>query len=258
MNIGIALSGGGARGISHIGVLQALNEHGIFPSRISGTSAGAIVGALYAAGKEPKEILEILGKVNVWKYLRPAVSWKGLIKIEKLEELLIEHLPDNSFESLNLPLSVAATDIIKGKTVFFDKGELIKPIIASSSIPFVFDTTMIDGRPYVDGGVLNNLPIEPLKKTTDFVIGVNCNHQGKVKAISGFKNILERSLLLSINQNVMLRKRRCDLFIDPPQLQEYKIFHINKAKELYEIGYQFTLKKLSKHKKLNALFTEIK
>ena len=95
--IGIALSGGGVRGISHLGVLKALNQHGIFPNRVSGSSAGAIAGAMYCSGFEPDEILEIIIKTNYFKFLKPAISWTGILKMDSVEELYAKYLPANNF-----------------------------------------------------------------------------------------------------------------------------------------------------------------
>ena len=176
LKIGIALSGGGVRGVAHLGVLKALNENGIFPNRFSGSSAGAIAGALYCSGHSPEEILEIIVKTNYFKFLKPAISWTGILKMDLIPELFVKYLKENSFESLKIPLTIAATDLRRAKVVYFSQGELIKPLMASSCIPGMFDPILIDGHHYIDGGVLNNLPVEPLDGVCDVVIGVNCNH----------------------------------------------------------------------------------
>ena len=121
--IGIALSGGGARGIAHLGVLKALNEAGINADIISGTSAGALVGALYSAGNSPDECLEIIKKTNALGVVWPSFSWKGLLSIDKLAAILQDHLP-TTFAELENPLIVTATEINQGKSVYFEEGEL--------------------------------------------------------------------------------------------------------------------------------------
>ncbi|WP_316929017.1 patatin-like phospholipase family protein [Nitritalea halalkaliphila] len=161
--LGIALSGGGIRGIAHLGVLQALNDYGIFPTHLSGSSAGAIVGAMYAKGFAPKEIFDIIVQTNYFKFIRPAISWTGILKMDTTEELYRKYLGEDSFESLNVKLTVAATDIQRGKVIYFNQGELIKPVMASSCIPGMFDPIQIGNKILVDGGVLNNLPVEPLE-----------------------------------------------------------------------------------------------
>jgi NTE family protein len=236
--IGIALSGGGVRGISHLGVLKALNQRGIFPTRISGSSAGAIAGTLYAAGYEPDEILDIIIKTNYFKFLRPAISWTGILRMDIVEELFRKYLPENSFESLKLPMSVAATDIKHAKVVYFSEGELIKPLMASSCIPGMFDPIAIGSNYYVDGGVLNNLPVEPLDGVCDVIIGVNCNHLPIEHNIKNIKSLIERTVIMSMNYNVYSRKNKCDFFIEPKGLAKYGVFDIKKAKAIFEFGYE--------------------
>ncbi|PSL07654.1 patatin-like phospholipase family protein [Cecembia rubra] len=236
--IGIALSGGGVRGISHLGVLKALNQYGIYPNRISGSSAGAIAGALYARGYDPEEILEIILKTNYFKFLRPAISWTGILKMETLEELFKKYLPENSFESLKIPLTVAATDIKRAKVVYFSEGELIRPIMASSCIPGMFDPIAIDKHYYLDGGILNNLPVEPLDGVCDVVIGVNCNHLPVEHNIKNIKGLIERSIIMSMNYNVYSRKDKCDFFIEPKGLAKFGVFDIKKAREIFQSGYE--------------------
>ena len=176
MKIGLVLSGGGARGIMHLGVIKALNEQGIVPDFIAGTSAVAIAGALVCHGYSPDEVLQILLKTNFLKYLRPSFSAPGLLKMDKVEDLYLQLLPHNSFAQLKTPLIVAATDIEQGEIVYFDQGELIRPLMASSCLPGIFAPVNFQKRMLVDGAVLNNLPIEPLlDRQADFLIASNCN-----------------------------------------------------------------------------------
>src|SRR6478736_7585188 len=132
MKIGITLSGGGARGIAHIGVLKALEEMGVEISMISGTSAGSIVGALYARGYKPEEIIAIIQKVSVFRSVKPAWTWTGLLSLEGLKNVFLKYIPENNFDALRMPLTVAATDIERGETVYFSEGELIPCVMASS------------------------------------------------------------------------------------------------------------------------------
>lgn len=241
LKIGVALSGGGVRGISHLGVLQALNELGIFPTKISGTSAGAIAGAMYCQGFAPKEILKIIVETNYFKFLRPAISLSGILKMSSIESLFQTYLPHNDFAKLKTPLAVAATDINKGKAIYFSEGELILPIMASSCIPGMFEPIKIGDKYLVDGGVLNNLPVEPLEGVCDYVIGVNCNQLPEDSNIKNMKNLIERSVIMSMNYNVYSRKSKCDFFIEAPGLGRYGVFDIKKASELFQAGYDQTM-----------------
>src|SRR5579859_6630458 len=154
MKIGIALSGGGARGIAHIGVLKALEEMGVEISVMSGTSAGSIVASLYAYGLTPDQILEQVRQLSLLKSVRPAWSWAGLLTMSGLKELIIKNVPENNFQSLRIPLTIAATEIRKGEVTYFSSGELASAVVASCSIPAVFNPAAVNGSLYVDGGLL--------------------------------------------------------------------------------------------------------
>ena len=242
--IGIALSGGGARGISHLGVLKALEENNICPDIVSGTSAGAIIGGFYCAGLSPDDILKILLKTKMSNIFKPAFSWKGLLSMDKLANILQEHLP-NSFDKLSIPLIVAATDIEAGKTTYFDSGELKPTILASSCLPVLFNPMEIDGIKYIDGGILNNLPTQALKNKAKTIIGVGCNPISNKHQIKTFKDVMERSSLLAINENTQKSKALTNLFIEPDELTKFSGFDLSKAKEIFETGYQYTSKNIA-------------
>ena len=136
--IGLVLSGGGVRGFAHLGLLKVMDELNIKPFAISGVSTGAIFGALYAAGKTPDEIISI-AKRNSYLGLSNFLWRKeGLFSMENIRKILLENIPENTFESLKIPLFVNATDFLRNKTVFFSSGELIQPLIASASVPVLF------------------------------------------------------------------------------------------------------------------------
>ena len=117
MKIGVCFTGGGARGIAHLGVAQALQEVGVKADFYTGTSAGAIVGSLLAAEMTPRKILQEIKGLNLLKYFRPAISWSGLIKMDKVEHLLHQFLPHDSFEQLKVPLAISVTDYLNGESV---------------------------------------------------------------------------------------------------------------------------------------------
>ncbi len=240
MKIGITLSGGGARGIAHIGVLKALEEMGVEISVMSGTSAGSIVGALYAHGYKPEEILSIIQKVSVFKSVKPAWTWAGLLSLEGLKDVFLKYIPENNFEALKIPLTVAATDIKKGEIVYFSKGELIPCIMASCCVPAVFAPFSFDGKLFVDGGVLDNLPVKPIRKKCDLLIGSHCNPIGSDFDGKNLRTIIERSLLMAINGNTQKSRELCDVFIEPPALSKFTGFGLSKAQEIFDVGYRFT------------------
>ena len=238
--IGLALSGGGSRGVAHIGVLQALEEMGLKFCEISGTSAGSIVGALYAHGYSPKEIFEIIRTVSLFKSVRPAWGPGGWLKMDGLHQMLLKYLPENDFNKLKLPLTVAATEIRKGEIHYFNDGELIPALLASCSIPGVFYPVQLKDGLYVDGGVLDNLPTLPLSKTCDFVVGSHCNLVTPHFDAHSTRAVVERSLLMAIGANTWSSKQLCDIVIEPPGLDHFTVFDIGRSKEIFDLGYTWT------------------
>jgi NTE family protein len=239
MKIGLVLSGGGARGFAHLGALKALEEFGLTFSVISGTSAGSIVGAFYASGYKPEEIYTIISGAGLLKSVRPAWSWTGLLSLDGFREILLKHLPKDSFESLHIPLTIAATELNQGKVFYFSEGELITPIIASSSIPALFNPVSFKGTNYIDGGITDNFPVRPLVGHCDFIVGIHTNPIGKKLDIKSVKEVTERALLMAINVNSTYSKALCDLVIEPPALGNYSTLDLGKAKEIFDIGYQY-------------------
>ncbi len=241
MKIGIALSGGGSRGIAHIGILKALEEFDIHPDIISGTSAGSIIGALYAYGYEPVEILEIVQKTKLFQILRPAFTRSGLLTLEKTYDFFNSLLPTDSFDSLKIPMYICATNVNNGRSTFFSSGSLIRSVMASSAIPVIFSPVEIDNKHYIDGGITNNLPVDPLIGHSDKIIGLHCNPVDEEYDTGNMKKLLERTFLIAINGNVENRKKNCDLFLEPYELKKYGAFDFAKSKEMFEIGYRYAL-----------------
>lgn len=238
--IGIALSGGGVRGIANLGVLKALNEAGIFPHQVSGTSAGAIAATLYCYGYRPDQIFELIVQTNFFKFLRPAISWKGILKMNTIESLYGKYIVPNDFSGLKIPLTIVATNLTQGQVAYFSEGEIIRPLMASTCIPGLFEPIFIGDNYYVDGGVLNNMPIEPLEGKCEYIIGVNCNHVTEEHNIRNIKKLIERSVIMAMNCNVYSRKSRCDFFIEPVGLARYGAFDLKKAYEIFTAGYKTT------------------
>jgi NTE family protein len=249
---GLVLSGGGARGFAHLGVIQALNESGIFPDVISGTSAGAIVGALYADGYTPKEILKLMNTKSSFDYFSPVVPRGGLLKISGVIRILKNNLRASTFDQLKIPLYIAATDLNNGRAVYFSSGDLLHAIIASSSIPVLFQPLVIDNIQYVDGGVLDNLPIHPVENKCRFIIGSFVNPSGYEEKITSLMQIAIRTFILSMSKEVRDKSAKFDLLIAPPELSNYKILDPEKAFELFDVGYKATIEKL-KNVDLNSI-----
>jgi len=242
--IGLVLSGGGARGFAHLGVIQALNEAGILPDVISGTSAGALAGVLYADGYSPKEILKLLNSGSRLDFMRPALPREGLLQLNGIIKILKTHLRASSFNELKIPLYVTATDINNGKAVYFSEGSLLDPVIASASIPVVFQPVKINEISYVDGGVLDNLPVYPIENKCKVLIGSFVNPVGYSEKISGLINIAERTFMLSMSKEIIEKAKKFHLLVAPSELTNFKILDPEKATELFDLGYKATKEKL--------------
>ncbi|MFK7933630.1 MAG: patatin-like phospholipase family protein [Saprospiraceae bacterium] len=242
--IGIALSGGGARGIAHIGVLQALKEHNIEVEAISGTSAGSIVAALYAAGKEPKEILEFAAdNTSLFKMYSFGIPKIGFTSLNYLKDKLAELLEEDSFEHLKIPCYIAITNLQMGEVEIVHTGPLFDVVAASSSIPIVFKPIEINDYLYVDGGLLMNLPAEPLYAICDKVIGVNVMPFAKTSSdkITNVIDIATRVFDLSIVANTANQALLCDVLIEPMKICHFTTYNFTKYEELYQVGYDATI-----------------
>lgn len=242
---GIVLSGGGARGFAHLGVLEALNEAGIYPDVISGASAGALAGVLYSDGFKPREILKIMSTTSMLRYIRPTMPRTGLLQISGIIKILSDTLKAKTFEDLQIPLFVSATDLNRGRAVYFSEGDLLDCVIASSSIPILFNPVIINNVCYVDGGVLDNLPIKPIEGKCKLIIGSFVNPVGTEETITGLIQIAERTFMISMAKEIGEKSKRFDLFIAPPELINYKMLDPEKAQEMFDIGYNATKNKLN-------------
>lgn len=164
MDIGLVLGGGGARGYAHIGVLRALLEHNCQPVAISGCSMGGLVGAFFAAGYSPDAMEALIREAKLIKFLEVG-SLGGIIGGGGLEKFLHEHLPEN-FEELSLPLAVTTVDVQKGELVILRSGKLIPALRATSALPGIFSPMKHRERYLIDGGLLNNLPVDVIRTMT--------------------------------------------------------------------------------------------
>jgi NTE family protein len=240
MKIGLALSGGGVRGMAHLGVIKALEELGLRFYHVAGTSAGSIAGAFYCYGYKPDEILDIIAKMGFLKSVRPAWTWSGLLSMDGFREEMQRCMPENDFSALKIPLTISATEIRLGKIVYFSEGNLINAVVASSSIPALFNPVTMNNQVYVDGGLMDNLPVRPLVGKCDVLIGSHCNPVEQRFDFRNVKEITERSLLIAINVNTTMSKSFCNVVIEPPELGKFSTFDLARGKDIFEIGYKYT------------------
>ncbi len=203
-NISLVLSGGGARGIAHIGVIEELEKQGFNIHSITGTSMGALVGGIYAAGNLQafKKWILNLDKIDVFKLIDFTLINNGFVKGDKVFSELKEFIPDMDIQDLQIKYSAVATDITNRKEVLFTQGNLLKAIRASVSIPSIFTPVKNDDATLVDGGVINNIPINHAKRIdNDILIAVNVNASFSIpekkkdvteEELSPYQNILTK------------------------------------------------------------------
>lgn len=239
MNIGLILSGGGMRGAAHIGVIRALEEHNISPTHIAGSSAGAIVGSLYAYGYKWEEILTFFNEVQLMSISKYALNKPGFIDAEKFYEEFKAYLKNDDFSFLKKKLFVTATNILNGKLKIFEKGELIKPVLASAAFPGLFAPVKIKSSYYIDGGVLNNFPLEAIKQKCDRFIGVYVDGFDvlTIKDLKHSHNVVERVFKIKSVIENQPKFAECDVMIVPPELNKFGTFDRKNSDEIVEIGY---------------------
>ncbi len=240
---GLALSGGGARGIAHLGVLQALEENNIFPVVVSGTSMGAMVAVSYALGIPPKETLEFIKEeVRPTALKNMDLKRMGIFNLNKVEQFLREKVEKDDFSALNIPVFITVTNLNTGKFEIRSEGKLIKYVMASASIPLLFRPVVIDGSYYVDGGVTKNLSANVLKGKCDKIIGVHVNHISEMSDFRRMKEVAIRVYHLAINNTLVNEKESCDYFVDPPETRDFSTLDFDKADEIFDLGYKEGLK----------------
>ncbi|MFN3976949.1 MAG: patatin-like phospholipase family protein [Aquificaceae bacterium] len=241
MKVNLVLSGGAARGIAHIGVIKALEELGFEISAISGVSAGALVAAFYCDGYTPEEMLRIVKSREWLKYLRPTLPRLGLISLKEAEKYLNRMLSTKYVEKAKKRLFIGALDIKSGKTFYFDRGDFVPILLGSCALPGIFEPIRYKEYLLIDGGITNNLPVEPLISMEGILVGVDVNPSEEVEKIRNIFHILVRSFLLAVRSNVDKRKELCHVVIEP-DLLKYSPLSLSKAEEIYKLGYEKTLR----------------
>jgi len=252
-SVGIALSGGAARGYAHIGVLKVLLENGIPIDCIAGTSAGSIVAAALACDLNIEEIIKIGSRMNWLRIARFSYSAKGILSNEPLGSFLRENLPYKKFEELPKPLAVVACDLESGEEVVFkEKGDLITAIRASCAIPGVFVPVEYQGRILIDGGVTSLVPTKAVRQLgAEIAIAVDVNAAGSSfwKASNTFLGIFFQSAMLLLRTAGKSQHYQADVVI-VPKVSHLRPDEISKMDEFIKAGEEAALEKLDTIKKL--------
>ncbi|TVZ53125.1 patatin-like phospholipase family protein [Dokdonia sp. Hel_I_53] len=248
--IGVVLSGGGHRGAAHAGMLKAMEEFNLEPDVISGSSAGAIVGAIYAAGHSPETILDIFKNIKLFSFSFYARRKAGIIDSERFEDILKPYFTSNSFENLQKTLLITTTNIVKGEVRVFEKGPLIPSILASAALPGIFTPIPIEDSLYSDGGVLDNFPVSPLLgKSLDIYGSYVCPL--KKLSVKDFKhsyNVIDRAVNLMMHNTSVQKFELCKMVFSPDSLEEFGLFKTGQADRIFQIGYDHASKKLAAQK----------
>ncbi len=237
--IGYALSGGFVKGFAHLGVIQALLENDIKPVVIQGVSVGALVGAFYADGNEPYNILNIFSEYKLKDIVKLIPPRVGLLDSAKLTDIIRSNLRHTRLENLPLPLIVTATNFDKGCSVHFRSGDIADHVTASCSMPMLFRPKIIEGVHYVDGGILMNLPVPPLKELCDKVIAVNLCPLEVERFKMNILGVALRSYHLLLRANSFASQEMADLLLEP-DLSSFSLTKMERAEDMFRSAYDYT------------------
>lgn len=252
--IGLVLSGGGTRGVAHLGVLSELEKADIKVDAIAGCSIGSIVGAFYAAGKTIKEILDFTINSKIYKLVNLSVSTLGISKTLKMQKVIMDFIGVTTFEELKIPLYITALNISKGKEIVFSKGDLWTAIRASISVPGLFAPIKIKNDYYIDGAVAHQHPFSAFPKKINKYIIVNVSPYSKLNDDNmNLMLLLETSIKYMQNEISRLHLEKLDrseYVLVSPKLGDHGMLMTKKHfKNIFDLGVLAAQKKITEIKK---------
>ncbi|MCF7520927.1 patatin-like phospholipase family protein [Neisseria sp. ZJ106] len=237
--IGLALGGGASKGFAHIGIIKVLKENGIPVKVVTGTSAGSIVGSLYASGMSPDRLeleAEVLGKADL---VDLTLSTSGFIKGEKLQNYINQKVGGRPIQQFPLKFAAVATDFQSGRGVAFNSGNAGQAVRASAAIPNVFQPVLIGGRRYVDGGLSQPVPVSAAKKQgANFVIAVDISARPDSKLSTNFLSYLDQTLNIMSTAALQNELAQADIVIKPQVLSLGAIGGFDQKKRAIQLGEQ--------------------
>lgn len=243
--LGLALSGGGARGFAHAGALKAIEEAGLKLDVIAGVSAGSVVAVLYAAGVKPEQILRLFTERGFTDFANLQLGSGGLFGIEKFKNYLMRAIGgDRNLEDLNIPTYIGVTDLDRGEPKEFHTGPIGPRMMASCSIPIVFKPVKIDGTYYVDGGVLRNHPAWMIRDKCETLIGVNVSPMNLSHKPNTLLGVALRSYSMMLKANQSEDMALCDISVLTPEISHYSTYNLKQIRAVFESGYMHTRKAL--------------
>ncbi|MFC3151520.1 patatin-like phospholipase family protein [Litoribrevibacter euphylliae] len=247
-SIGLALGGGAAKGMAHIGVLKAFEEEGLTISYLSGTSIGSLVAAYYAFGKSLEEITEV-GEQLTFKSLT-SFSWRktgGFFTTSAIREMIIRDLGDVQIEDAKIPLAICTTDIISGEQVAIEKGPLADAVCASVAVPGVFAPVEFNGRKLVDGGIVENVPISLLDDLgAGISVAVNLNGIKRYPEPDGMFDVVSNAIDICMDLKTRDQLKNADVVISLDLSTFNRTDNKDRVHELIEEGYRPTKEQISK------------
>ena len=216
VRIGLALGGGAARGFAHIGVIKTLEAQGINPDIIVGTSAGAVVGALYAAGNNGFELQKLAHKLDEGKLADWSLPDRGVLKGEGLQKFVNDAVGQRPIEALRKPFAAVATDLASGQSIVFRTGNTGMAVRASATVPGIFKPVTINGHDYVDGGLSSLIPVNEAKQLgADLVIAVDISAPPSRQPLRGTLDVLLQTFTIMGNNLARYELKEADVVIRP-------------------------------------------
>lgn len=242
--IGLALGSGSARGLAHIGVIKALEEHGVNIDMVSGSSAGALIGGLYCSGIKPDMIEKLADQIDKKLWMDFSFPKRGILKGEKIEEVLRIITGEKRIEDIDKELAIVATDLKNAEGIVFNSGPIYKAIRASISIPGFFEPVEHDGILLVDGGVVDRVPISVLKDMgADIVIAVDVGFSDYNSRVFHLLDIMQQSIDVMAKRILEADKIYADIILEPP-LSHIDSSQFERVEECAEIGYNCANEKM--------------
>ena len=253
--IGLALGGGAAKGVAHIGVLKALEDADIEVDYIAGTSVGAMIAALYAFKVDVETIGSLARRLTMSKVTSFKLNKTGFFSTESLRELMLEYVGDVAIEDATIPLSIVATDINSGEEIILTSGSVVDAVCASAAIPGIYIPVEINGRTLVDGGLVQNVPIEALQTAgAGVTIASHLNSVSHYQEISHVLDVMRNAFEIAVSQHTQDQLKEADLLISM-DLSDFSLRdNTERYDELFNIGHQAAtvqLTKLAWYKKTN-------
>lgn len=245
--LGVCLSGGGARGFAHIGAMRALYEMGLKPDIVAGVSAGSVVAAFHGAGmlENSNALLNLFSGSKFREFAEMQVPTQAFFSLSRFKRHLEEIIPYKNIEELPNPTVICATDIDNATKMAFTSGPLAERVVASCSIPIVFEPVIIDGHRYVDGGVLRNLPAWAIRHLCDTLIGINCSPlDPQTPQARNIVDIARRTFSVMAKNNITPDLEMCDYVVNLTETASHQVFDLHALELLVESGYLTTLRAL--------------